>query len=78
MNTNQITKIEDVKIFFNELNSKFGLSWHPDDEFNEKELNIQMSKCFEYCEKREIDIYEIAFDSTREIRENFGIGIEHK
>jgi hypothetical protein len=76
MNTNQITKTEDVKSFFNELNSKFGLSWHPDDEFEEKEMNTLMNKCFEYCTNAKIDIYEIALDCSVNIRSQFGIGTE--
>ena len=77
-----ITKIqtsEDVKAFAKQLISE-GLSFHPDDDFNDyvnlKEekpcyskqeadfRNELMSECFEFCEKEGVDIYDLMLEVT--------------
>lgn len=77
-----ITKIEtadDVKAFAKQLISD-GVSFHPDDDFNdyvnfkentptytkvEADLrNDVMNMCFEVCEKEGIDIYDTMLDVT--------------
>lgn len=73
----KISTLEDVKNFARQLLSE-GLSFHPDDDFNdyvnlesnlpcyteeEAELrNNLMNECFEVCEKEEVDIYSIMME----------------
>ncbi len=70
----QIQTSEDVKTFAKEIVAD-GVSFHPDDDFNDyvnfkenkpcysKEeadvRNILMNSCFEVCEKEGVDIYAI-------------------
>jgi hypothetical protein len=77
-----ITKIEtadDVKAFAKQLISE-GVSFHPDDDFNDyvnfkentptytkEEADLRnnlMNRCFEVCEKEEIDIYDTMLEVT--------------
>ena len=77
-----ITKIEtseDVKAFAKQLIAE-GVSFHPDDDFNDyvnfkenkacytKEeaefRNELMSNCFEVCEKEGLDIYDVMLEVT--------------
>ena len=71
---NKISTIDDVKKFARQLTSE-GLSFHPDDDFNDYVnfktnepsynkvdadfRNELMNQCFYVCEKENIDIYEI-------------------
>ena len=75
-----ITKIEtadDVKVFAKQLIAE-GVSFHPDDDFNDyvnfkeqepsykkEEADLRnnlMKKCFEVCEKEGIDIYDVMLE----------------
>ena len=75
-----ITKIEtadDVKAFAKQLIAE-GISFHPDDDFNDyvnfkentptytkEEADLRndlMNKCFEVCEKEGIDIYGVMLE----------------
>lgn len=75
-----ITKIEtadDVKAFAKHLIAE-GVSFHPDDDFNDyvnfkentltytkEEADLRndlMKKCFEVCEKEGIDIYDVMLE----------------
>jgi len=77
-----ITKIEtseDVKTFAKQLIAE-GVSFHPDDDFNDyvnfkedkpcytKEeaylRNELMSSCFDVCEKEGVDIYDVMLEVT--------------
>ena len=77
-----ITKIEttdDVKAFAKQLITE-GVSFHPDDDFNDyinlkenkssytkEEANLRnelMSNCFEVCEKEGVDIYDVMLEVT--------------
>lgn len=77
-----ITKIqttEDVKAFAKQLIAE-GVSFHPDDDFNDyvnfeentpcyskKEADLRnelMNNCFEVCEKEGIDIYDMMLEVT--------------
>lgn len=85
---NDINNLDDVCQFFSELTGVFGLGWHPDHPFDtlhempggvEESVRITslMDKSFKVCETAGIeDPYELAYASTRKIREPFGIGIE--
>jgi len=75
----QIRTIDDVKSFAKQLTAE-GVSFHPDDDFNdyvdleenkpcyskhEAALrNDLMSKCFDVCEKEGIDIYDLMLEIT--------------
>lgn len=75
---NNINTVSDVKNFFNDLKTKFSLSFHPDDTFqdyvnidtkeeyfdiNQAELlDLIMDDCFAVCEKENVDIYEIGLN----------------
>ncbi|MDP3666517.1 MAG: hypothetical protein Q8R50_07545 [Sediminibacterium sp.] len=75
-----ITKIEtadDVKAFAKQLIAE-GVSFHPDDDFNDyvtfkeqkpyytkEEADLRnelMSSCFEVCEKEGVDVYGVMFE----------------
>lgn len=74
----RIITIEDVKNFFAQL-VKEDLNFHPDTPFEEyvcletnkptysdksaKLRNEMLAACFEVCEKKNIDIYELAMDT---------------
>jgi hypothetical protein len=85
---NSINNLDDVCQFFSELTEVFGLGWHPDDPFDvlheipggvEESARILslMNRSFEVCEATGIeDLYELAYASTRKIREPHGIGTE--
>lgn len=73
----EILTIEDVKQFAKQLIAE-GLSFHPDDDFNnyinfktnERSYNIEeanlrnnlMNQCFEICENEGVDIYEVMLE----------------
>lgn len=75
----QIQTTDDVKAFAKQLITE-GVSFHPDDDFNdyinfkenkpfyskqEADLrNVQMSKCFTVCEKEGVDIYDLMLEVT--------------
>ena len=75
----QIRTIDDVKSFAKQLTAE-GVSFHPDDDFNDyvdlaenkpcysKQdaalRNDLMSKCFDVCEKEGIDIYDLMLEIT--------------
>lgn len=77
-----ITKIEttdDVKAFAKQLITE-GVSFHPDDDFNDyinlkenkrsytkEEVDLRnelMGNCFEVCEKEGVDIYDVMLEVT--------------
>lgn len=71
----EINTIEDVKLFASQLVYEEGLSFHPDDDFEDyfnletkeslysaeecKQLNQLMSNCFLICQQKEVDINEL-------------------
>lgn len=74
---NKISTIDDVKKFARQLTSE-GLSFHPDDDFNDY-VNLQtnaptysaedaeirnnlMNDCFEVCDKEGVDVYTIMLE----------------
>jgi hypothetical protein len=75
----KIETIEDVKLFAKQLINE-GVSFHPDDEFNdyvnfktnepsytpvEAEVrNNLMTECFEKCNQAGVDIYEIMLEES--------------
>lgn len=75
----KIETIEDVKLFAKQILNE-GVSFHPDDDFNDYEnsktnmpcytaeeaeiRNNLMNQCFEVCNKADIDIYEIMLEET--------------
>lgn len=75
----QIQTIGDVKVFAKQLIAE-GVSFHPDDDFNDyinfkenipcyskEEADIRnelMNNCFEICEKAGIDIYDLMLEVT--------------
>jgi len=75
----QIQTSDDVKAFAKQLIAE-GVSFHPDDDFNdyvyfkedkpcyskeEADLrNALMNNCFEVCEKEGVDIYELMLEVT--------------
>jgi hypothetical protein len=75
----RIETVEDVKIFAKQIINE-GVSFHPDDDFNEY-LNLKtnipiynleeaevrnnlMNECFEICNNSGVDIYEIMYELT--------------
>lgn len=52
---------QDIENFFKELTLKYGQTWHPDDNFENKAEEVMMDKCFEHCNENNIDIYELGF-----------------
>ena len=74
-----IKTADDVKAFAKQLISE-GVSFHPDDDFNDyvnfkentptytkEEADLRnnlMNRCFEVCEKEEIDIYDTMLEVT--------------
>ncbi len=75
----KISTIDDVKQFARQLISE-GLSFHPDDDFNDY-VNLQtnvptyneedaeirnnlMNDCFEVCDKEGVDIYAIMMEES--------------
>lgn len=72
---NEISTIEDIKLFAQQLVNDEDLSFHPDNDFADyintetkaatynteqaSHLNMLMVKCFDVCEQSGIDIYEI-------------------
>lgn len=72
-----IETADDVKAFAKQLIAE-GVSFHPDDDFNDyvnfkentptytkKEADLRndlMNKCFEVCEKEGIDIYDVMLE----------------
>lgn len=74
---NDIKTVEDVKLFAKQIIGE-GVSFHPDDDFNDyvnfktnepcytrEEAEVRndlMNKCFEVCEKEGVDIYEIMLE----------------
>jgi hypothetical protein len=75
----RIKNSKDVAAFAKQIISE-GVSFHPDDNFNDyvvfktgkpcytkkqaEDRNKQMDKCFEICEKERIDIYSIMLEVT--------------
>ena len=68
---NKIESVDQVKTFFTYLVEVDNLSFHPDDDFNDYELqapelidlyNRLMDESHDVCEENEVDIYEIAFE----------------
>ena len=73
----QIQTSEDVKIFAKEIAAD-GVSFHPDDDFNDyvyfkenkpcyskeeaNKRNELMNSCFDVCEKEGVDIYAIMLE----------------
>lgn len=74
---NKISTIDDVKKFARQLTAE-GLSFHPDDDFNDY-VNLQtndptysaedaeirnnlMNDCFEVCDKEGVDVYTIMLE----------------
>lgn len=71
---------KDVEGFFKSLVEDFDLAFHPDDEFADyvtgdgkqvfnskesKDLDAIMNQCFLWCEKNNVDIYEVGLDVTK-------------
>jgi len=83
----EILTIEDVKQFAKQLIVE-GLSFHPDDDFNDyinfsinepsyktEEADLRnelMNQCFEICENEGVDIYEIMLEVM-----NFELGLKN-
>ena len=75
----QIQTSEDVKAFAKQLIAE-GVSFHPDDDFNDyvnfkenklcylkEEADLRnelMNNCFEVCEKEGVDIYDIMLEEA--------------
>lgn len=75
----QIQTSEDVKAFAKQLIAE-GVSFHPDDDFNDyvnfkedkpcyskQEADLRnelMNNCFEVCEKEGVDIYDLTLEVT--------------
>ena len=75
----QIQTIDDVKSFAKQIISE-GVSFHPDDDFNEyvnladnklcyskQDADLRnelMSECFEACNNEGIDIYDVMLEVT--------------
>lgn len=75
----QIQTSEDVKTFAKQLIAE-GVSFHPDDDFNDYVIfkedkpcyskeeadlrNELMNNCFEVCENEGVDIYELMLEVT--------------
>lgn len=73
----QIKTLKDVAAFAKQIISE-GVSFHPDDDFNDyivfktkepcyskqqaKDRNKLMDKCFQVCEKEDVDIYSIMLE----------------
>lgn len=74
-----IASVNDVEAFAKQLIAE-GVSFHPDDDFNDyvyfkenkpcytkeeaEERNNLMQQCFEVCEKNGVDIYSLMLDVT--------------
>lgn len=83
-----INNVDDICQFFSELTEVFGLGWHPDDTFDvlhetpggideSARISSLMNRSFDISEAAGIeDLYELAFASTRKIRELNCIGTE--
>lgn len=86
----KINSLEDVCQFYSDLVQTFGFSWHPDDRLDalddcpggheeadridklmEEAFNVSLAAGIE-------DPYELAFASTRKIREPFGLGTDYE
>lgn len=83
----EILTIQDVKKFAKQLTAE-GLSFHPDDDFNDyinfstnepsyntEEADLRnelMNQCFEICENEGVDIYEIMLEVM-----NFELGLDN-
>ncbi|RZK25695.1 MAG: hypothetical protein EOO43_04840 [Flavobacterium sp.] len=75
----QITSLNDVEVFAKQFISE-GVSFHPDDDFNDyvyykknkpcytrkeaEKRNQLMQQCFAICEKNGVDIYLLMFNVT--------------
>jgi hypothetical protein len=75
----QILTTDDVRAFAKQIIAE-GVSFHPDDDFNDYVIikenkpfyskqeadlrNVQMSKCFTVCEKEGVDIYDLMLEVT--------------
>jgi len=71
-----IQSIEDIKRFFRDIHVLYPMEWHPDDDFHffmqedevtraftdeEAEyLNKVMIDSFDFCDKNDVDVYELA------------------
>ena len=70
-----INSIEDIKQFFRDIHEMYPLEWHPDDDFHffmkddntrafsdeqAALLNDVMIKSFDFCDRNDIDVYELA------------------
>jgi hypothetical protein len=87
----EIHTMKDVKTFTNQLGEIVGLGWHPDTDFkdytNGKEttfdeseaerLNDLMEDAFKICQNED-EIYNLAFESTKSIRHQLGIGVDYE
>jgi hypothetical protein len=85
---NSVNNLDEVCQFFSELTEVFGLSWHPDHTFDslnkmpggvEESARIAslINRSFEVCEAAGIeDTNELAYASTRKIRESHEFGTE--
>lgn len=78
MITNILT-IADVRLFFKQLITE-GVGFHPDDNFKDiinfrtqqpfynsieaEKRNILMDKCFQFCNKEGLDVYEVCLEIT--------------
>lgn len=71
---NKIENIDQVKTFFTYLVEVDNLSFHPDDDFNDYDLqapelidlyNRLMDESHNVCEENGVDIYEIAIDCIK-------------
>ena len=86
--TLEIDNLDDVRKWFAELNSVFGLSWHPDDPFGFGEepeeieeaarLDALMDKAFDVCDAAGVEIYALGLEVNKELRHSFGIGTDYE
>ena len=79
-----VKTLKDVKTFFRQMNKLYGLTWDPDHDFKDYEMeekdrkNIQylVNECWNVCENLNIDIYAIAMKVNYPIRKIYGLGTD--
>ena len=81
-----VETLKDVKTFFQQMNTLYGLEWDPDEDFEDREIEeiadgqkIQslMNQSFEVCENLNIDIYEFGMEVNHPLRKIYGIGTDY-